>query len=180
MMGMILVLGVLAGIDNLQVCSAIGLLPIQRKRRYLFAAAFSGCEILAPIVGLKVGRVLLSIAGSVPAKIGPCALLLTGAVVLFLAMRRRDVGRVVNGRAIVIGLPISLSLDNLIAGVGVSPHPCPMLWTALGIGLVSAMMSCAGLYAGGWTRRFLPLRAEFAVGACICVLALRMLMAGTA
>jgi putative Mn2+ efflux pump MntP len=45
------------------------------------------------------------------------------------------------------------------------------------IGLVSAAMSCTGLYLGDWVRRFVPKRTEVVVGAYLCVLAVRMMLA---
>jgi putative Mn2+ efflux pump MntP len=86
------------------------------------------------------------------------------------------------GRGMLFGLPLSLSLDNLLGGAGISALGYPVVPAALLIGLVSAAMSCAGLYLGGWLRRLLQWRfaawcLEPAVGAYLCLLAVRMLIA---
>src|SRR5205823_6160634 len=52
MLGVILFLGVLAGLDNFQVCSSLGLLPVRRAQKHLLALAFGTCETLAPLAGL--------------------------------------------------------------------------------------------------------------------------------
>jgi putative Mn2+ efflux pump MntP len=83
---------------------------------------------------------------------------------------------------LIFGLPLSLSFDNLLGGAGISALGYPMVPAALLIGLVSAAMSCAGLYLGGWLRRFVQRGfvawcLEPAVGAYLCLLAVRLLVA---
>jgi putative Mn2+ efflux pump MntP len=75
------------------------------------------------------------------------------------------------------GLPLSLSLDNVLLGAGVSAAPGPALLSALGIGAISAAMSCIGLYCGGWLRQAVPERIELVAGAYLCMLAVRMFIA---
>jgi len=180
MLGAILVFGVLAGLDNLQVCSSIGMLPIRRARKHLYALAFSACETLSPLVGLAIGQALLRLSNGAVAKAGPAVLLACGVAVVVLALRSDDdVSGFVNGRGLLVGLPLSLSFDNLLAGVGLGAIHFPIVTSALVIGLVSAAMSCAGLYLGAWVRRFVPKRIEVVVGAYLCVLAVRMLFTDT-
>src|SRR5580704_6764459 len=82
MLGAVLLFGVLAGVDNLQVCSSIGLLPIERRRRHLLAAAFSLCETAAPLLGLMLGHLLLRSLAGAAVKVGPLLMLLCGCAVL--------------------------------------------------------------------------------------------------
>lgn len=177
MLGAVFLLGVVAGLDNLQVCSSLGLLPIGRARKQLFALAFSACETLAPLAGLAIGNLLLVTLGRVAAVAGPVAVLLCGVAVIVLALRERDVSEVVESRSVICGLPLSLSLDNLLAGVGLGAMHLPVLLSAVIMGLISAAMSCIGLYFGSWLRRFIPGRVEFVAGALLCALGVRMLLA---
>jgi manganese efflux pump family protein len=176
-LGAIFLFGVLAGLDNLQVCSSIGLLPIRRARKHLYALAFSACETLSPLAGLAIGAELLRLTNGAVAKAGPVMLLACGAAVVVLALRDDDVSAFVNGRGLLFGLPLSLSFDNLLAGVGLGAIHFPIVTSALVIGLVSAAMSCIGLYFGAAVRRFVPKRAEVIVGAYLCLLGVRMLFA---
>jgi putative Mn2+ efflux pump MntP len=177
MLGAVLLLGILAGLDNLQVCSSLGLLPMGRARKQLLALAFSACETLAPLGGLLAGRLLLVTFGHAAALAGPVAVLLCGLAVIVLALRKQDVSEVAASRGVLFGLPLSLSLDNLLAGIGLGSMHLPIVLSALIIGLTSAAMSCVGLYFGGWLRRFIPGRVEFAAGALLCALGVRMLLA---
>jgi putative Mn2+ efflux pump MntP len=177
MLGAVFFLGVVAGLDNLQVCSSIGLLPMGRARKQLLALAFSVCETLAPLAGLVAGHLLLKSAGRAAAVAGPVAVLLCGVAVMILALRNQDVSELAGSRGILYGLPLSLSLDNLLAGVGLGSMRSPILLSALIIGLTSAAMSCAGLYFGAWLRRFVPGRVELLAGGILCAMGLRMLLA---
>lgn len=177
MLGAVLLLGVVAGLDNLQVCSSLGLLPIGRARKQLLALAFSACETLAPLAGLAIGRLLLVTVYRAAAVVGPVAVLLCGLAVIVLALRKQDVSEVADSRGVLCGLPLSLSLDNLLAGVGLGSMHLPVLLSALIMGLTSAAMSCLGLYFGTWLRRFIPGRVEFAAGALLCAFGVRMLLA---
>jgi manganese efflux pump family protein len=177
MLGAVLLIGVVAGLDNLQVCSSLGLLPMARARKQLLALVFSACETLAPVAGLAAGRLLLISLGRAAVVVGPIAVLLCGLAVIVLALRKQDVCEVVASRGVLCGLPLSLSLDNLLAGVGLGSMHLPVVFSALTIGLTSAAMSCIGLYFGGWLRRFIPGRVEFAAGALLCALGVRMLLA---
>jgi putative Mn2+ efflux pump MntP len=172
----VLVFGVLAGVDNLQVCSTIGLLPVRPARMHKLAAAFACSEIGGAVAGLFLGRALLALLGPWGTRVAPLAMLGCGAAVVLLALRSKDVDDAVNSDTVLVGLPLSLSVDNVIAGAGLSLSSRPLVTSAVVIGCVSGAMSAFGLYFGGWFRRFLPKRSEWAVGAFLCALAVRMML----
>ncbi len=196
----LLIFGVLVGLDNLQVSASLALLPLQKRRLHLLAAAFCVGEIGGALLGLLLGRAVLSFIAPVAEWLPPMVMLVCGIVVLWLALRHdsteqtcsektgskqtdskqtdfEHVGNALSGfanqRALLLGLPLSLSIDNVIAGAGIGIAGYPPLMSALTIGCISAAMACAGLYAGYWFKRFLPQRIEIAVGAYLSVLAIR-------
>jgi putative Mn2+ efflux pump MntP len=170
MIGTVLMFGILAGLDNLQVCSSLGLLPIGRRHR--LAAAFTICELTAPLAGLALGHTVLSILADATPKAGPVILLVCGGVVLYRALRHERSGADAEP-PFLAWLPPSLGLDNLLAGAAISALPSPVPSAVL-IGAVSAAMSCAGLYLGFCLRSFLPKRIELVAGVYLCALAVRM------
>ena len=174
----VLVFGLLAGLDNLQVCSSLGLLPIQKRRVHALAAAFCVSEVAGALLGLLLGRTLVGALGEAASSAGPLVMLACGAAVVLLALRRDDdnLESLVNHRALLVGLPLSLSLDNVVAGAGISFSSYPLVASALVIGAISASMSCLGLYLGHFLRRFLPSRVELMVGVYLCFLAVRMIL----
>jgi putative Mn2+ efflux pump MntP len=181
MIAAILLFGILAGLDNLQVCSSLGLLPMSRARMRLLAAGFMLCEIAAPLAGILAGRAALALIEPYARIAGPLITILCGAAVLVGAFLGERETASADGNRLLFGLPFSLSLDNLVAGAGIASLPCPVWAAALSIGLVSGGMSCAGLYGAAWLRRWfcriLPARIEVLMGAYLCVLAVRMMLA---
>jgi manganese efflux pump family protein len=179
MIATILIFGFLAGLDNLKVCSSVGLLPISRSRMRILAAGFILCETAAPLAGLLAGHAVLKLIEPFARIAGPLMTVICGAAVFAVGLRgERD--SLTGDSRLLFGLPLSLSLDNLVAGAGISPLPCPVWAAALLIGLISGGMSCAGLYGAARLRdlfrRIVPARADLLTGAYLCVLALRMLL----
>jgi putative Mn2+ efflux pump MntP len=170
--------GILAGLDNLQVSAALGVSRPRRGRLFALAAAFAACEALMPLVGLAAGGTLRRWLPALETA-GPVVLLLCGAAILLHALREGDAQDVVEGRW-VLGLPLTLSLDNLFAGVGLGSAGYPVVSSALIVGAISGGMCLAGLFAGAWLRRWVPGRAEVWSGAFLVVLALVSLARGEA
>jgi manganese efflux pump family protein len=181
MIGAVLVFGFLAGLDNLQVCSTLGLLPMNRARRHSLAAAFVLCETAAPLAGLLGGHAVLALAGSYARLAGPAMMICCGIAVLAWALRGEPENTAACGRML-FGLPVTLSLDNVVAGFGISSLDCPAWIAALAVGLTGAAMSCIGLYGAAQLRariaRWLPGGMEAAAGGWLIILAARTLIAG--
>jgi putative Mn2+ efflux pump MntP len=177
----ILLFGVLAGLDNLPVCASVGLLPMARRRMRLLAAGFMLCEIAAPLAGLLAGHAALALIEPSARIAGPLMTVVCGAAVLAGALVGERETRHPGDTRLLFGLPLSLSLDNLVAGAGIASLPCPVWAAALSIGLVSGGMSCAGLYGAAWLRRWfcriIPAHVEVLMGAYLFVLAFRMMLA---
>jgi putative Mn2+ efflux pump MntP len=170
--------GVLAGLDNLQVSAALGVSRPRRARLLGLAAAFAACEALMPLAGLAIGGTLRRTVPALEAA-GPAVLLLCGAAILLHALREGDAREVVEGRWM-MGLPLTLSLDNLFAGVGLGSAGYPVLASAVIVGAISGGMCLAGLFAGAWLRRWVPGRAEVWSGAFLIALAIVSFARGAA
>jgi putative Mn2+ efflux pump MntP len=168
----LLVLGLLVGLDNLQVAAALGAGPLRPGRRWALAAAFGLCEGLMPLLGLTLGHVLRTVA---PASeiLGSLVLLVCGGAILVAAWRGGDAGRITNARWLLFGLPLSLSLDNLFAGVALGALGFPILAAALTVGALSAGMCLLGLYLGAGVGRLVRhrLRGEVLGGLFLLTLA---------
>lgn len=173
--GTILLFGFLAGIDNFQAACALGLLPLSRGRKWAAAASFGLCESAMALAGLVAGGFLRAQVLGASGMAGTVALLASGVTLIWLAVHDRDLETAANSRWIVVGLPLSLSLDNLVAGAGLGANGFPVLMGAAMVGLVCAAMSLAGLFLGAWGRRLAPRRAGAFAGAWLIALAVRSL-----
>jgi putative Mn2+ efflux pump MntP len=164
-MTQIILLGVLAGLDNVQVAAAISMAPLTRGRRVLFALAFCVCEIAAPVIGLFITGTLRARGSVWLDRSGPFILVACGVAIIYLSLRDDDeLEKLVNHRWTVIGLPLSLSLDNLLIGISVGTLDYPLPLAAATIGCVSAAMCVCGIAGGARLRRWIPEHAEIVSG----------------
>ena len=72
----------------------------------------------------------------------------------------------------VLGLPLSLSLDNLIAGTSLGMIGFPIVLSVTIIGVMSSLFSLAGLRLGHTTVNLLRIRADLIGGVVLVVIAL--------
>jgi putative Mn2+ efflux pump MntP len=174
-MAAVLLLGFLVGLDNLQVGAGLGLVRMSTARRWAFAGAFALCETVMPLVGLALGRKVASLAGPWAEGVGIAVLALCGFLIVILSLRGEEVEDS-GGSLALAGLPISLSFDNLAAGLGLGSLGYPVIASALIIGLVSGSLCALGLFSGAWLRRWIPRRAELWSGLYLLVLAVGRLV----
>jgi manganese efflux pump family protein len=171
----IILLGVLAGLDNLQVAAAISMTPLTRTRRALFALAFCVCEISTPLMGLLLMNMLRVRFGHWIDNVAPLILLACGAVIIYLALRDDDqLEKLVNNKWTLVGLPLSLSFDNLLIGFSLGTFGYPLPLAAMTVGSVSACMCLAGIVGGARIRRWIPNHAEMISGFYLIAIAAMM------
>jgi manganese efflux pump family protein len=160
----VFLLGILVGLDNLEVGAGIGLVPMRTARRLGIALSCFVCETGMPLLGLALGHRLRGLAGAWAEGIGIAVLALCGLVILVLALREEGAESLAEGSFALVGLPLALSFDNLAAGVGLGSLGHPVVASALILGGVSGSLCALGLFAGGWLRRWIPKRAELLAG----------------
>jgi len=169
-MSAVLLLGLALGLDNLQVGAALGLLQVSQRRRWAIALAFGACETIMPLLGLLLGHWLGEFLGPFTELFGTVVLALAGLLIIVMSLYERGTSGISGSGIALLGLPVSLSLDNLLAGVGLGTLGHPVLWSALGIGAMSTLLCTLGLFFGGWLRQRLPERAELVGGMGLLVL----------
>jgi putative Mn2+ efflux pump MntP len=171
----VFLLGLLVGLDNLQVGTGLGLVRMTSARRWAFAGVFALCETVMPLVGLALGQAARARAGAWADGIGIAVLALCGILIIVFALRGghdgEDAEELVGSRLALAGLPLSLSFDNLAAGVGLGSLGFPVIGSALILGLVSGSLCALGLFAGARLRRWVPERAELWSGIYLLALA---------
>jgi putative Mn2+ efflux pump MntP len=166
----VFLLGLLVGLDNLQVGAGLGLVRMTAARRWAFAGLFALCETVMPLVGLALGQQARARAGAWADGIGIAVLALCGILIVVFALHGEEES-LAESRLALAGLPLSLSFDNLAAGVGLGSLGFPVVASALILGLVSGSLCAVGLFAGAQLRRWVPKRAELWSGVYLLTLA---------
>jgi putative Mn2+ efflux pump MntP len=154
------------GVDTLRATIGLGAFQPSLLHGLRLAAAFAVVEAATTLVGMLAGGTLAPLAGSWSTVAGAAALASVGVYVTVEAVHGGEnrVARIAASPALVWGLPVSLSLDNLLAGAGLGvfgPDPVP---AAVIIGAVSGFLALVGLSLGALIPRVLLVRAELAGG----------------
>ncbi len=145
-----LLLAVALGLSNFAAAIGIGVSGVSRNVRVRVAVVFGLFEAGMPVVGLVLGQSLASGLGQAARGLGAAALIAVGAVGLRQAWRSRGADREApswrTGRVLISGL--ALSIDNLAAGFALGAYHTSLALAAVVFGLVSVVMSLAGLELG--------------------------------
>ena len=144
----LLTLGILIGLDNLCFGVCIGALVPGARRRWQFAAAFGVFEATMPLVGILVGSGVLVLLSAPFELITPIVLASCGIIVLSSRWWGMDLRRLLMRSSAIFGVPLILSLDNLLGGVVVAATPLPLATSVLTIGAISAMLAFTGMFIG--------------------------------
>ena len=168
----LLLLGFALSLDSFRVSVGLGTLQLSRLRQLQIVIAFGVCDALAPLIGLLIGQSLLKMVGPWVEHIGPLLLCAYGVYVIYIAKRCAGTETGETDRWMVLGLPLSLSLDNLIAGTTLGMIGFPILLSVTIIGAMSALLSLAGLRLGKTSMNLFRFRADLIGGVVLIVIAL--------
>ena len=150
--------------DNFRSSIALGTVPFSLRRAAQIALIFGFWDAVAPLVGGLLGRYFGEVVGPVAEYVGPVVLGTYGIYVLVGAVRHPEPAEVDHPWVTLFGLPLALSVDNLIAGTGLGLLGISPVIPAIGFGLVTAVMSFAGLCVGRAAVRVIPVRADVLSG----------------
>jgi putative Mn2+ efflux pump MntP len=173
-MGTLLLLGFTLSLDSFRASLGLGATRLRPARQAQIALAFGLCDGLAPLVGLLVGQSLVEYVGGWVEYLGPLVLCAYGVYVIIVSRwgAREEAGE--GSRWVVLGLPLSLSLDNLIAGASLGMIGFPLLLSVAVIGAMSALMSLAGLWLGRRAVNLLRIRTETMGGVALILIAITL------
>jgi manganese efflux pump family protein len=170
-MAALLVLGFVLSLDNFRVAIALGVLRFSWSRAVQVAVTFGVWDGLMPLMGLLLGRYFGRAIGLVADYLGAGVLAAYG---LFLIARvlRTEAPEEVDDRWALFGIPLSLSVDNLVAGTSLGLLGFSPVFSAAVFGAITAVMSFIGLRLGRVAGRFVPIRMDLLSGITLIVMAI--------
>jgi putative Mn2+ efflux pump MntP len=160
----LLLLAVAVGLSNFAAAIGIGVSGVSSRTRVRVAVVFGLFEAGMPVAGLALGQSLAAGLDQAARWLGAGTLILVGTVSLFQAWRNRGASESSGssgcsessggsgarswrtGRVLISGL--ALSGDNLAAGFVLGAYHTSLPVAAAVFGLVSVIMSLAGLELG--------------------------------
>jgi len=170
-MAALLVLGFALGLDSLRASLGLGALQLDPARQITIALAFGICDGLALFIGNALGSSIAGLISPYTADLGPLVLGGYGLYLLYVARQSAKQLSADEHPWMILGLPVVLSLDNLVAGIGAGLIGFPILLSATIIGLMSALLSAIGLRFGGALAHYLQLKSELIGGIMLILLA---------
>ncbi|MBS1728831.1 MAG: manganese efflux pump [Armatimonadetes bacterium] len=164
--------GILTGLDNFQLSSALGLSGIPQRRKWLVVSIFAFFEMVMPVVGVLLGNGMKLAVDKVAPWLAASLLLVVGLSLLVRSLRNKREMDFLSKGWLVVPLAFMMSLDNLAAGVGFGANAASVFMSALAMGLSAALLCVMGLFVGDKVRRFVPTRIEMVTGCWLIGLAI--------
>jgi manganese efflux pump family protein len=161
-------------LDTFAVSAALGMAQLPRRRRLELALLMTGFELAMPVVGLLVGHGVGGALGRAAHYVAAAALVALG--VYMLAGDDDEVRTNVHGLAL-IGLGLSISLDELAIGFSFGLLHVSLAWALVLIAVQAFVAAQLGLWLGARVGAALRERAEQAAGVALIALAAVVLFA---
>jgi putative Mn2+ efflux pump MntP len=170
MIGSVLILGFTLSLDNFRTAVVLGGLRLSWRRALQVALVFGFWDGLAPLVGILVGDYLGERIGSTADYVAAAALAAYGLYLVVQAWRTAEPEEP-DKRWALFGLPLPLSVDNIVAGtslglLGFSPWLAPALF-----GAITALMTLVGLQLGRVVAHFIHIRSDLLTGVALVIMA---------
>ncbi|CAM5267598.1 manganese efflux pump MntP family protein [Streptomyces hirsutus] len=169
----ILVLGFVLSLDNFRVSIALGTVPFGLKRAVQVALTFGLWDAIMPLVGLLIGRQIGEFVGGVADLVGAAALGGYGLYLVISALRNPEPDELDHPWAL-FGIPLTLSLDNLVAGASLGVLGLSPWFSAAVFGVMTAVMSLIGLRLGRAAARFIRIRSDLLSGVTLIIAAVAL------
>jgi manganese efflux pump family protein len=173
-MAALLLFGFLLGLDSFRASLGLGIVHKAGSRHFWIPASFGLCDGLAPVLGLTIGSTVVATFDPWTRWLGPLVLGSSGVLTFVVASQYEAKEADAKGGWLWLGLPLFLSLDNLVAGFGLGALGAPVVVSAAVIGVISGLMSFAGMYLGSAVGRSLRARSAHVGGATLTLLSLAL------
>jgi putative Mn2+ efflux pump MntP len=160
----LLVLGFTLGLDNFRSSVALGTVPFGIRRAVQIAVTFGVWDAVAPLVGGVFGHYFGKAIGPVADYVGPAVMGLYGLYLMVGAIRNPAPEELDHPWVTLFGMPLSLSVDNLLAGTGLGVLGFSPVIPAVVFGVMTAVMSFVGMRLGRAAASVIRIRADLVSG----------------
>jgi putative Mn2+ efflux pump MntP len=167
----LLVLGFVLSLDNFRASIAFGTVPFGVRRVVQVALMFGLWDAVMPLAGLSLGGYVGEAIGEIAEIAGSVALGGYGLYLLVTALRNPEPHELDHPWAL-LGIPLSLSFDNLLAGASLGLLGFSPVLSAAVFGATTVVMSMLGLCLGRTLGRLVRIRADLLSGVTLIIAAI--------
>jgi putative Mn2+ efflux pump MntP len=168
----LVVLAFALSLDNFRSSIALGTVPFGVGRAIQIALVFGFWDAVAPLVGGEIGSYFGDEIGDVAEFVGPVLMGAYGLYLLVGAIRKPEPEKVDHPWVTLFGMPLALSVDNLLAGTGLGLLGFSPGIPAVIFGFATAVMSLVGLLVGRAAARVIPIRSDLLSGVSLITAAI--------
>jgi putative Mn2+ efflux pump MntP len=157
------------GLDTFGVAAALGMAGLPARSRLRLSLVFAGFEAAMPLVGIALGAPLGNTIGGAADYIAAAVVGALGVTALVTARsgKEPEVGNALLARtrgAALIGLGVSVSLDELAIGLAIGLLRVPLAGFLAAVAVQAFVVTQIGLRLGARLGERLRERAEYAAG----------------
>ena len=165
------------GVDSFAVAAAVGTLGVRGRARLRVSLVFVVFETGMPLIGVALGAPLARAVGAIADYLAIAVLIALG---LWMLLSRGDdeerAARLLSARGLpLIGLGLSISLDELAIGFSLGLTGLPIAAVVVAIGVQALVASQLGMALGGRLAERLREGLERIAGAVLILLGLALL-----
>jgi putative Mn2+ efflux pump MntP len=166
-------------LDTFAVAAALGAAGLAKSQRSRISVVFVGFETVMPLIGIGIGQTLGHTIGSPADYLAGVGLLALGGYLLFAEDDEADAAATMaRTRGIaVIGLGISIGLDELAIGFSAGLLGLPLLWAIVLIAIQALIAVRLGLRFGSRLGQRLRERTEQFAGFALIALGVAIIAA---
>ncbi|MEU4674988.1 manganese efflux pump [Amycolatopsis sp. NPDC023774] len=153
-------------LDNFRSSIAIGTIPFGWRRAVQVAVVFGVWDAVSPLLGGLIGHFLGDFLGDWADYVGAAALGLYGVYFIVGAIRHPEPAEedLDHPWVTLFGMPLSLSIDNFVAGAGLGIAGFSLIVPMVAFGAMTVIMSFAGLFVGRMAAKVIRIRADLICG----------------
>ncbi|MGW0827861.1 manganese efflux pump MntP [Streptomyces sp. NPDC002845] len=165
-------LGFVLSLDNFRVSIVLGTVPFSLRRALQIALMFGLWDGLMPLAGLLLGHHVGHAIAPVAAYAGSAALGGYGLYLVVRAVRNpKPPDEIDDPWVTLFGIPLSLSLDNLVGGASLGLLGFAPWVPAMVFGATTAVTSLIGLYIGRFAAGLIRVRPDLLSGVALILAA---------
>jgi putative Mn2+ efflux pump MntP len=167
-------------LDTFAVAAALGAAGLAPSKRLTMSLVFVGFEALMPLAGIGAGHAVGRAVGSFGDYLASATLLALGAFLLIGGGGEEAETAAMLARAhglAVIGLGVSISLDELAIGFGIGLLHLPLAWAIILIAAQALLAAQLGLRLGTKLGEHIRERAERFAGVALIALGIAFVAA---
>lgn len=152
-------------LDNFRSAIAIGTIPFGWRRAVQVSLIFGVWDALGPLLGGLIGHYVGGFLDEEVAEyIGAAALGLYGIYFIVGAIRNPEPEELDHPWVTLFGMPLSLTIDNFIAGASLGIAGFSLVVPMLAFGAMTVVMSFAGLVVGRMVAKVVRIRSDLFCG----------------